>query len=89
MKGGAFSPSPVKEECSMSRSFGVKILLPGDQDISDAEKLTAKGIRKRTAIPGWHEDESKFPKAEYTDIEAMLVKAYLLGARGLEHERQR
>lgn len=83
MKGGAFSPSPVKEERSMSIDKKTAAAL------HSIAKETAKVIRKRTAIPGWHEDESKFPEAEYTDIEAMLVKAYLLGARRQEDERQR
>ena len=40
---------------------------------------TAKAIRKRRCIPGWHEDESKFPECEFSDIIAMLEKAYKLG----------
>lgn len=40
---------------------------------------TARVIRKRTHIPGWHEDESRFPESDYKDILAMLEEAYRLG----------
>ena len=39
-------------------------------------KETAKDICKRTAIPGWHEDESRFPESDYKDVLAMLEEAY-------------
>ena len=38
-------------------------------------KKTAKKIRKRTSIPGWHADESKFPECDFDDIVAMLEEA--------------
>ena len=37
---------------------------------------TARVIRKRTHIPGWHEDESRFPESDYKDVLAMLEEAY-------------
>ena len=40
---------------------------------------TAKAIRKRTHISGWHEDESQFPATDFTDILGMLEMAYNLG----------
>ena len=45
---------------------------------------TAKAIRKRTRIPGWHEDESRFPAADFTDVLGMLEKAYSLGKKEAE-----
>lgn len=45
---------------------------------------TAKAIRKRTHISGWHEDESRFPATDFTDVLGMLEKAYSLGKMDAE-----
>ena len=37
---------------------------------------TAKAIRRRTQIAGWHEDEGRFPMCDFSDAQAMLEKAY-------------
>ena len=43
-----------------------------------AEKK-AREIRKQVSLPGWGEDESMFPKADYGDLVAILEKAYQMG----------
>ena len=40
---------------------------------------TAKMIRKRTHIPGWREDETRFPESDFKDVLTMLEQAYRLG----------
>lgn len=50
-----------------------------DKELLLLAQKTAKKIRKRTDIPAWHEDESKFPECDYTDIVSMLKKAYQMG----------
>ena len=45
---------------------------------------TAKAIRKRARLSGWHEDESRFPAADFTDVLGMLEKAYSLGKKEAE-----
>ena len=42
-------------------------------------KTKAKEIRRRTAIKGWHEDESLFPKCEYAEVVDLVKQAYELG----------
>ena len=39
-------------------------------------KKTAREIRSRSAIPGWHEAESKFPECSFDDVVSMLSEAY-------------
>ena len=41
-------------------------------------RKTARAIRNRTRIPGWHENEERFPESDFTDILGMLEKAYSL-----------
>ena len=50
-----------------------------DKELLLLAQKTAKQIRKRTHISGWHEDETKFPECDYEDIVAMLQKAYQMG----------
>ena len=52
---------------------------------SRLEKLVyakAKDIRRRTHVPGWSEDESRFPECDYADIIDLVSAAYNLGAQG-------
>ena len=45
---------------------------------------TAKAIRRRTQIAGWHGDESRFPETDFTDVLGMLEKVYSLGKEEAE-----
>lgn len=44
----------------------------------------AREVRRRTAIPGWVEDESRFPECEMNDIMDMLVQAFEAGKSACE-----
>ena len=50
---------------------------------------TARAIRKRTHISGWHEDGSWFPAADFTDVLGMLEKAYSLGKKETERTAEK
>ncbi len=50
-----------------------------EKQLEQLVKAKAKEIRKRTAIEGWYEDESLFPKCEYADVVDLAKKAYELG----------
>ena len=49
----------------------------------------ARAIREQTRIPGWHEDESRFPESDYKAVLAMLEEAYRLGRNASEQDATR
>lgn len=36
---------------------------------------TAKSIRQKRLLSGWHEDESMFPQCSYEEVVKMMLKA--------------
>ena len=40
---------------------------------------TAKGIYRRRRVPGWREDESRFPQTDFENIQRMLEESYQMG----------
>ena len=71
MTGGAKAPLLRKEREEMDTKTKEALL--------GLARKTARAIRNRTRIPGWHENEERFPESDFTDILGMLEKAYELG----------
>lgn len=70
MTGGAKAPLLRKERMEMDSNTREALMV--------LARKTASAIRNRTRIPGWHEDEERFPESDFTDILGMLEKAYSL-----------
>ena len=50
-----------------------------DETLLKLAKKTARKVRRQRLLPGWHESDIDFPRADYEDVVEMLREAYRLG----------